>query len=181
MAQTKQVPKISLLKNAGQARPSWRGGPPEPERHLLDHQVTLRDAARPRTPRSPGGRAAPHPSPPSSSPRVLVCTLTAFYLRANGACQGGGGGRCHGDGGAAVPGAERAVVQRSQLSEQSGELSDGPTHLLTLLSAGTRAAVTMATHNHRHGGGASSPGDLLVEVSQLFVGHRHGAARRLFG
>lgn len=36
---------------------------------------------------------------------------------------------------------------RSQLSEQSGELSDGPTHLFTLLSTGKQAdaAVTMVT------------------------------------
>lgn len=41
-----------------------------------------------------------------------------------------------------------------QLSEQPGELSDGPAHLLTLLSAaGANTAVTTATRSHTHSPG----------------------------
>lgn len=73
---------------------------------------------------------------------------------------------------------------RSRLSEQSGELSDGPTHLFTLLSTGQQADSRY--HGYPRARAAQvepsvSPGDLFVEVGQLFVSHSHGASRRLFG
>lgn len=51
---------------------------------------------------------------------------------------------------------------------------------------GEHTAVTMVTCPAPRPGPlgprrAASPGDLLVEVGQLFVGHSHGASRRLFG